>query len=150
VLLTFVLASERTACGIKQWQFIGAANLTFGVAAHQQYGATHGNGIPIAEDLQTTDLTIDFGTVGAVQVRYNQTSIIFLNLNVKSADAFIVQLNQVTFFASNGHRGGQSAEDSTSIRSLQYTQSYRLSHESRSRLRGFVQKGQPTRPSYLF
>jgi len=43
-------------------------------------------------------MTVDAGAVGALEVGENDPPAVFLNLDVKAADALVIELNGVVFF----------------------------------------------------
>jgi hypothetical protein len=60
-------------------------------------------------------MTIDTAAVGAVQVREDHLALVFLQLGMQPADAFIVQLNIVVLFATDGDRSFQVAKQAAAF-----------------------------------
>ena len=52
-------------------------------------------------------LAVDFRPVGALQIGEHELALVFLDLDVKAADAVVVELDGVAFFAADGDRRGQ-------------------------------------------
>ncbi len=76
----------------------------------QKDTSADGDDITISQDPKLAILSIDPRPVGAIQVGQNQDIVIFLNFHMKSADALVVQLNRISFFAAMVMGGRMSAK----------------------------------------
>ena len=74
--------------------------------AKKQDASTYKNQIAEAKDFQLSDLTVDFGAVGAFQIGQNMVLVVEKNFAMVTADAFVIELNRIAFFAADGNRGG--------------------------------------------
>jgi hypothetical protein len=86
-----------------------AADL-FGAAVHKQATADRN----LIADLQHAHLdrmTINPRTVGALEIRQDQLAAIFLNLRVKTADAFVIQADAVFVLAAERDGSVQLSKD---------------------------------------
>ena len=64
-------------------------------------------------------MPVDPRAVRAVQVGQDHPSAVFLNLDVKAAHALVVELDRIVFFAPDGNRSRQVAENSAPLEPLQ-------------------------------
>jgi len=79
--------------------------------------------VTVPEDTKLNVLAVYLRTVGAFQVRQHQTIVILLDFHVESADTFIVQLNRVTLFPTDGDWCFQTIEYSAPIGTIENAQS---------------------------
>lgn len=68
-------------------------------------------------------VTIDPATVGAVEIREQDRSLIFLEFGVQSADPFVVELYRVHFLAANRDGGLKIAKDPPSFKPFKNAES---------------------------
>ncbi len=83
--------------------------------AEEENGAAERNGIAHTEDPQLDRFAIDLGSIGALQIGKHQAIVVILDLEVESANAFIVQLNRITLFAPDRNGGIQIIVNPTTV-----------------------------------
>ena len=69
--------------------------------AEQQHRAAEADDVAVAQDAQLDVFAVDLGAVGAFQIGDDDLVLIFLDLDVKAADALVVELQRVAFFAAD-------------------------------------------------
>jgi hypothetical protein len=74
--------------------------------AKKQDASTYKNQIAEAKDSQLAVLTVDFGAVGAFQIGQNKVLVVEKYFAMVTADAFVIELNRISFFAADRNRGG--------------------------------------------
>ncbi len=83
---------------------------TFGnlvAGPEQQDGAPQADRIADTQNPQLNGLAVHLGPVRAFEIGQDQPIVVLLDLDVKTAHTFVVQLDRVALFASNRHRGLQ-------------------------------------------
>ena len=98
--------------------FQSTSDLT--ASAIQKNRPTHGNHIPKAKNSQLGIFAVNSGTVGAFQIGQHEFFLVFLDFDMKSANPLVVELDRVSFFATNGDRRSQVSVDSPPICAIQY------------------------------
>jgi hypothetical protein len=92
--------------------------LNFLARAKQQQGSANSNNITVAQDLYGRFFAIDDRSVGALQIGEQKMVSFPMDLDVKSADAVVVELNRIAGFAPNGNGCTQVGEGFPSIGSV--------------------------------
>src|SRR5215468_8360035 len=82
----------------------------------------HASSLPVA-GLEAADLhdgVVDAGAVGTFEVGEDDLAVVELHLGVVTADALVVEAQEVALFAADGHRRRQVAEDAALVDSVQH------------------------------
>ena len=75
----------------------------------------------IPEDADLDVFPVDFCAVGAFQICQDELFVIFLDLNVITADPFVVQLDRISFLSSDRNGRRKTFKDTTPIGAVQQT-----------------------------
>ena len=102
--IAIALAFDQAAL-VDQMRFIEPRSDLL-LIAEKQDASAYKNQIAEAKDFQLADLTVDFGAVGAFQIGQNQVLVVEKYFAMVTADAFVIELNRIAFFAADGNRGG--------------------------------------------
>ena len=102
--IAIALAFDQAAF-IDQMRFIKPRSDLL-LIAKKQDASTYKNQIAEAKDFQLAVLTVDFGAVGAFQIGQNKVLVVEKYFAMVTADAFVIELNRIAFFAADGNRGG--------------------------------------------
>ncbi len=84
--------------------------------------AAEGDHVAEAEDAKLDVFAVDLGAVGAFQIGEDDFFAVLLDLQMKAADALVVELDGVAFLTADGDGRGDIVEDATSIGTVQYPQ----------------------------
>lgn len=80
-----------------------------------QNRSADGDRIAVPQDLQVARMAVYARTVGTVEIGDDQPPFVFLDLDMKTADPFVVDLNCVTLFATNRDRRTQLSVNAAPI-----------------------------------
>ena len=86
--------------------------------AEQQHRSADRDHVAEPQNAKLDVFAVDLGAVGAFQIGEHELLVIFLNLDVVAADAFVVELDGVAFFAADGDWRHEIGEDAPSIRAI--------------------------------
>jgi hypothetical protein len=75
------------------------------------------------ENAELYFFVVDLGAIGTFQIGQHKVIVILLDLEMKTTDALIVQLDGVSFLAADSHRYFDVFVDFAPIRAVQYSQS---------------------------
>jgi hypothetical protein len=96
--------------------------------AVEEHAAAYCDHVAKAQNSQLNVLAIYASAVGAFEIGKNELAGVFLDLDVVTADALIVELHHVTFLAADRHRRGQMIVDPSAVGAVQNSQCH-ISHQ---------------------
>lgn len=93
----------------------------------------NGDHVTVTQDPKLHLFVIDLGAVRTFQICQYEIIVILLNLDMKSTNTLVVELDRVTLFATNGDRSAVEVKDLSSVRTFQNAQcNYRHSLPGRN------------------
>src|SRR5262249_33629575 len=94
------------------------------VRAEQDQRAADADAVARAQAADLHDVAVDAGAVGALEVGDDDLGVVELHLGVESADALVVEAEDVAFLAADGHGRLEVAEDAALVDAFEHLERY--------------------------
>lgn len=94
---------------------LGDPAVDVAVRPDEEQRTSDGDHVAVANDPHLDVFAVDLRAVGALQVGGNDLVVVFLELEVVTADPLVVELDRVALLAADRHRRGQVGEHTAAV-----------------------------------